>query len=145
VRVLVTGSRVFSSRTVIRRALDVINEQPGPHTLVHGDAQGADRMAAAYARELGWTLEPHPADWQAPCTEQCQHRRPRVVGTRSDFCPTAGVRRNALMVELGADVCVAFYSTAAGVKNVGTTDCVKRAGKARIVIQRFTDNGEVAE
>lgn len=137
-RVLITGSREFAARSVINRALNVINEQPGPHTLIHGAAKGADRLAAAYAVRLGWTIESHPADWTKPCTPQCTHRRRRQAADEGlGFCPSAGARRNERMVQSGADICLAFY--AVGAKNVGTSDCVKRAGKARITIQRFTD------
>lgn len=141
-RVLITGSREFSALAVIRGALDVINEQPGPHTLVHGAAKGADQMAAQVALRMGWRVEPHLADWGAPCVPQCKHK-PRGRG-RADFCAAAGARRNQAMVLLGADICLAFYGTGPGVKNAGTTDCVKRAGKAQIPVQRFTDSGQQA-
>lgn len=134
-RVLATGSREFSALAVIRAALDVINEQPGPHTLVHGAAKGADQMAAQVALRMGWRVEPHPADWKAPCVEQCKHK-PRGKG-RYDFCAAAGARRNNAMVVLGADLCLTFF--AAGALNAGTTDCSKRAVAAGIDVLPFAD------
>jgi hypothetical protein len=56
---------------------------------VHGAARGADQLADAVARNWGWTPERHPADW-------ARHGR------------AAGFRRNAAMVALRADVCLAF-------------------------------------
>jgi len=134
VRVLVTGSRLFSDRRIIRKALDVINEQPGPHTLVHGAARGADQTAASYALRLGWKVEPHPANWQQPCTDQCRHRE-RLA--EEGYCASAGKARNAEMVSSGADVCLAFL--AGGERNAGTKDCVRRAEKALILVHQFYD------
>jgi SLOG family YspA-like protein len=137
-RILVTGSREFASPNTIREALTEATEgQPGPHTLVHGDAKGADRMVVRIARGLGWTIEAHPADWNRPCAEHCKHRGGRR--TRNDgssWCPSAGAVRNAQMCELGADLVLAFY--ARGARNVGTADCVKSAGKNKIPVKRFT-------
>ncbi|MGH3525755.1 MAG: hypothetical protein ACRDQ6_00390 [Pseudonocardiaceae bacterium] len=57
--------------------------------MVHGGARGADQLADEVARGWGWTPEPHPADW-------------------ARYGRSAGYRRNAAMVTLGADVCLAF-------------------------------------
>lgn len=135
-RILITGSREFASAATIRAALaKATAHQPGPHTLVHGDAKGADRMAAGIARGLGWAIEPHPADWQRECTEHCNHRGRRTRGDGSSWCPSAGAVRNAQMCRLGADLCLAFY--ARGAANKGTGDCVKQAGKNEIPVRRF--------
>jgi hypothetical protein len=81
--------------------------------VVHGDAsRGADRMARDYARACDWiTEESHPADW-------------------SWGNPGAGHERNQLMVDLGADVCLAFVKG----KSSGTRDCMKRARQAGIPV-----------
>lgn len=138
-RVLITGSRDATTDEVIRLALKQIDaESPGPHTLVHGDARGADRLAAKAATELGWTVEAHRAEWEAPCTAACDHQGRRTrQGPRgaTTYCPAAGGRRNGRMVALGADLCVAFLLR--GAKNIGTRDCIRRAGRAGIPIRRF--------
>lgn len=143
-RILITGSRSFTNYAAILAALtEAVAGQPGPHTLVHGEARGADRLAAIAAKKLGWTVEPHPADWTRHCTERCHHRGGRPVrDDGTSWCPAAGAKRNREMCQGGEDgkdrpdLCLAFYSR--GAKNAGTTDCVKSAGKFEIPVRRFT-------
>jgi hypothetical protein len=86
--------------------------------IVHGACpSGADAMAAEWARDYGVTAEPHPADW-------------------SGCGKAAGFIRNAEMVSLGADVCLAFYKQGAG--NKGTDHCASQAEKAGIPVRRVT-------
>jgi hypothetical protein len=136
VRVLFTGSRHLNinrpdHRMPIYLTLRHIETaHPGPHTLVHGDADGADQIAAQAAGFLGWATEPHPADWTGPCRDTCRpgHRETRRDGV--EYCPTAGNYRNARMVALGADVCVAAPLPGSR----GTWDCVRRAKAAGIPV-----------
>lgn len=114
-RILITGSREWENRNVIHRAISEWVRDNVPENevtiLVHGDAsRGADRMARDFARAMWWLQEEsHPADW-------------------SWGSPTAGHDRNQQMVDLGADVCLAFVQG----KARGTRDCMKRAGQAGI-------------
>ncbi|MFG2001728.1 SLOG family protein [Spirillospora sp. NPDC048911] len=124
-RILVTGSRGWPDACVVADALDDLigATSDAEVVVVHGDCpSGADRFAAEYCESTaeffehaGKTLavEPHPADWK-------QHRK------------TAGFRRNAEMVRLGADVCLAFIGP-----------CTK-PGCAGIPVQRFTLAGDAA-
>ena len=109
-RILVTGSRRVADRGVVERALDELLEDTNVSTtLVHGDAAGMDATAARVAWELfGFKPEAHPADWS------------RGLG--------AGYERNQAMVDLGADVCLAFPCE----RSKGTWDCVRRAVLAGI-------------
>lgn len=128
-RVLVTGSREFRDIGVVEKTLtEVIADHPGPHTLVHGAAVGADTLAAIVAKRLGWTIERHPAAWERH-DDDCPdwHKGLRV-------CRRAGHRRNAEMVALGADTVVAFYKL--GARNAGTAGCVKLAGAAGLTVKR---------
>jgi hypothetical protein len=114
VRVLVTGSRTWDDSRAVFDALAACNY--GRVTLVHGACpRGADAMAAAAARALGWEIEPHPADWE-------RHGK------------SAGFRRNAEMAALGADVCLAFIRDGSR----GATHCAGLAEKAGIPVRRFT-------
>lgn len=89
-RVLITGSRDWDVPEFIRIALDELHDEVGPAVLVSGACPtGADRIAEDHAEKLGWRVERHPAEWDL-------------------YGKAAGFRRNAKMVELGADVCLAF-------------------------------------
>jgi hypothetical protein len=96
-RILITGSREWTGRTAIRRALEAVLEQCAGDcfehisevTVVHGAARGADRIAGEVATELGCTVEVHPANWDR-------------------YGKAAGPIRNLEMIRQGADVCLAF-------------------------------------
>lgn len=109
-RILITGSRNWTDRLLISRTIlqeinahcgMLIDAQNNPIrrdtervTIVHGGAAGADLLAHNWARYSTPPIrtEPHPVtrrDWQ-------------------EFPKMAGFMRNAAMVDLGADVCLAF-------------------------------------
>ncbi|WP_194819321.1 SLOG family protein [Nocardia sp. XZ_19_385] len=109
-RILVTGSRSWDNAVTIREALQPYRTRGA--VLVHGDAPGADRLAAKIWTTWGGQVEAHPANWDA-------HGK------------AAGYRRNEQMVRFGADICLAFIrdhspgathtvnlSTAAGIRTV---------------------------
>ncbi|MCZ7413129.1 SLOG family protein [Streptomyces sp. WMMC897] len=96
-RALVTGSRDWDDATAIAAALEqvLVDAGPRPVVVVHGACpRGADTLADHYARWLRGQgcaigIEQHPARW-------------RIDGRQAGFI------RNAAMVRLGADVCLAF-------------------------------------
>lgn len=115
-RLLVTGSRNHRDESLIRAALTLAGRKLGRDTvLVHGAAPGADSIAARIWRRWALPTEPHPADWTGP------HGR------------GAGHARNAKMVALGADLCLAFPLDGSR----GTWDCVRRARDAGIPVLPF--------
>lgn len=117
VRVLVTGSREFTSVHLARTALRTVIEEHGTAaTIVHGDARGADRIAARIAEAWGMATEARPADW-------------------ANLGRKAGVVRNAEMVRDGADLCLVFL--VAGLPCVGTRDCMRRAERAGIPVRVY--------
>lgn len=95
-RILITGSRTWPNEPAIAGAIlkQWLDWGRPAVTLVHGSASGADTMAGevitkqAQHSEL-FKVEVHPALWD-------------VYGKR------AGLVRNAQMIELGADVLLAF-------------------------------------
>ena len=100
-RVLITGSRDWQDWKLVWSELGALTLPTAPDvlTVVHGDCPtGADRHArnwcadtAAHLKRLGVNFyeERHPAKW-------------------AEFGKQAGFRRNAQMVGMGADVCLAF-------------------------------------
>lgn len=113
-RILITGSRDWPNYEAIKNILTKLGK--GDHTLVSGNCPwGADLMAETAAEELGWTVELHPADWS--------------IGKQ------AGYKRNAEMVALGADVCLAFIKDG----SKGATMTANLAERKNIRTVRVTD------
>lgn len=137
-RILVTGSRTWTDWRTISEALIQARRDLNPDrvpVLVQGCARGADSLAAQAARKLGWEVEDHPADWGAECRGSCPARNHRIAGrTGETYCPAAGHYRNAEMVALGADICLAFIRN----RSEGATSCANLAEKAGIPVRRFT-------
>ncbi len=59
-RLLAFGNREWTCALTIER---MFRKFKAPGLLIHGDANGADRIAATVGKRLGWTLWPFPADW----------------------------------------------------------------------------------
>lgn len=138
-RVLVTGSRSWGDIDAVHTALDALAQSAAQSgysglTVVHGGAKGADTTAGLWVvdrKRRGWrvTAEPHPvsgADWR-------EHGN------------LAGHRRNARMVDLGADVCLAFINPCEREKcrrprphgTHGTVQCAELAEAEGIRTERF--------
>lgn len=92
-RILFTGSRTWDNVATIIGAVQLevwLAEAKQEETVfVHGACpRGADKIADDLAKQWGVAVETHPADWS--------------IGR------SAGFVRNKQMVDLGADVCLAF-------------------------------------
>lgn len=96
----ITGGRTFDDEQRIRDAFWFWGRFYDDVRLMHGDAPGADRLAAKVATDLGWPVKAFPADWTGPCDPQFCTENHRQVRNGRDYCPAAGVRRNAHMVSL---------------------------------------------
>lgn len=108
-RIIVTGGRNFDDYDrVFKTLLEYVHSQP---TIVHGDAAGADYLAKHAARALDLISEAHPANW-------------RELGS------IAGSVRNQQMIDLGADLVIAFPG------GRGTRHCIRQALKANITVIR---------
>ena len=120
-RIVVTGGRDYDDREHVRSVLT--EYLPGQSrscflwfesapTIVHGDASGADRLAAEEARDLGMRVEAHHAEWH-------------LHGKR------AGPIRNRQMLGAGggADLVIAFPG------GRGTAHCVSEARRRGIPVR----------
>lgn len=90
-RLLITGSRTFTNKSLIAEAINaIVSDTPQNWILVSGGCpSGADFLCEHYARQIGMQIERHPADWK-------------------QFGKSAGFKRNNYMVSLGADAGIAF-------------------------------------
>lgn len=117
-RILITGSRTWEDADTILEAIEnETGDEWTDYTLVSGNCPlGADRMAEDVAESLGIHIERHPADWE-------------THGKR------AGFLRNAEMVNLGADVCLAFIRD----DSKGATMTATMATRAGIRLKVFRE------
>ena len=116
-RLLITGSRSWSDVAVIEREFEVVAEHEGANVmLVSGGAKGADTLCEQVAEKYGWVVERHLPDWS--------------VGKR------AGFDRNKVMVDSGADFCLAFILD----DSAGATQCSRIAKEAKIPTKRIKAN-----
>jgi hypothetical protein len=124
-RILVTGWRDWprTAASVVHNALDAIVEELAPEAtriiVTEGECPygGVDQYAREWAvrHEPRTVPDPHPAKW-------------RTLGK------AAGMIRNAEMVALQPDVCLAFP----GPGSRGTIDCMRKAEAANILVRTFS-------
>jgi hypothetical protein len=114
VKVLVCGSRDWRDEPAIADRLADF----APESLVevlHGDARGADRMAASVADLYGYDVRAFPADW-------------RGKGKR------AGILRNLEMLDQRPDLVIAFQRN----RSTGTQHTIDEARRRGIPVEVFT-------
>lgn len=113
-RVLVTGSRDWLDIDLVRGELEKLATPDSFIAVVHGACPtGADAIADLWAQQRAFINERHPADWSQG--------------------KGAGFKRNAEMVALGADICLAFIKNG----SKGATHTADLAEKAGIPVRRF--------
>jgi len=119
IRILITGSRDWDDPWTILESFERLMDLDDDEVvvLVSGACEtGADYLCESFAEMLGWVVERHPADW-------------RKFGKRAGFV------RNAEMVKLGADLCLAFIKN----ESKGATMTANLAEKAGIPTKIFRD------
>ncbi|MCP6682939.1 DUF2493 domain-containing protein [Bacillus nakamurai] len=107
IKVVVAGGRDFNDYDLLRCKLDsaLRNRQNEKIVIVSGKARGADSLGERYARERGYEISEHPADWDK-------------------FGKAAGYIRNKEMAE-EADALMAFWDG----KSRGTKHMIDLAKK----------------
>jgi hypothetical protein len=130
-RILITGSRAWPDRDRVWLELgNAVGTRPIEQeiTIVHGACPtGADQMAHEWAHKYGATPEPHPAEDHGPW-------------------PRCGPIRNWHMINLGADLCLAFISGCTSQRchrprphpSHGASGCADLAERAGIETRRWT-------
>lgn len=118
-RILITGSRDWDDRRAIADALLDLNDwypiDWDEVVIVHGDCPtGADKLADDWAKSYDIKRERHPANWGL-------HGK------------AAGPLRNKKMVDLGADLVLAFPKG----KSKGTRNCIKLAEEAGLTVKVY--------
>jgi hypothetical protein len=114
-RVIVCGSRTWSDyATILSEIAGLALELPPPLVIVHGDAQGADRLAARAASSMNLRTEAHPAQW----------------GT---YGKRAGPIRNKEMAALGAELVLAFWDGSSRGTRHMIREAERRAIEVRII------------
>lgn len=109
-RLLVCGGRDFTDNKWLSQVLRIYCRAHKVTVLIHGNAKGADRLAAAWASRNRILVVPFPADW-----------------TAHGF--SAGPIRNQQMLDEGKpDRVLAFPG------GKGTADMIARAKKAQIPV-----------
>jgi hypothetical protein len=147
-RILVTASRSWTDADAIAFHLDAaaMDALGRDVVVVHGAGGNGDRLAGQAAEYLGFTAEPHPADWEGPCRAECSRGLRRMRRDGTVYCPAAGNYRNQEMVDLGADTALMFALPCTGRKrgcparphdSHGAADCADRAKAAGIPVLRI--------
>lgn len=147
-RILLAGSRTWPRGVVLpgvlRHAGDAAWLDHDRVVLVHGACEdGADAEAHELWTSWGWPTEPVPAAWPE-CAPECialpQPHRKR--GRHGWYCPGAGMRRNAVVVDRGADMMLAFV---AGSWSPGTQGCIRLAKAAGILVWTYRPDGTMID
>ena len=126
-RILVTGSRDWTEETTIEHAIKTelavaaaLDPPPSRVVLIHGAGQGrnrapgADTIADRIAARWQISREAYPANWKR-------------------YGRGAGPRRNQGMVDLGAQVCLAFPLG----ESTGTRGTMHKAERAGIPVVAY--------
>lgn len=126
-RVLITGSRGWTNREFLWARLGSLLsrvQQGEVLTIVHGNAQGADRLAK---------------DWVGMCQRVGHDVDQEVHPYLGEYGRAGGHIRNQAMVDAGADLVLAFILD----NSPGATSLVDKARKAGLLIEEFHETTEV--
>lgn len=90
-RVIIAGGRDFNDYPLLKETMDkLLVNITDEITVLCGQAKGADTLGEQYAKENGYTVSYHPADWE-------------------QYGKRAGYLRNEQMAQ-NADALVAFWN-----------------------------------
>jgi hypothetical protein len=127
-RILVCGGRDYSNQSHMFDVLSRFHAENPITVLIHGAAQGAERMAATWAKLRKVLCYAYPASWS-----DISHPDALIRHTASGrpYDARAGYRRNQIMLDRGRpDLVLAFSG------GRGTFDLIKRAKVAGLTVKR---------
>jgi hypothetical protein len=114
-KVLVCGDRYWNNRILFWVRL---TQLPEGTVIIHGNAAGADTLAADVAKRHGFEVIAFPADWKR-------------------YGRAAGPIRNRQMLDEKPDLVIAFHNNLS--KSKGTKDCVEEAERRGIDIEIISE------
>lgn len=108
---LICGGRDYKDQSQFNWCMDhLIKDRGLPTKIIHGNARGADTLAAEWAERMNLEVQAFPADWDA----------------HGVF---AGPQRNQKMLDEGKPELVVAFPTK---KSTGTWDMVRKAKKVGV-------------
>ena len=106
-RVAITGGREFRNQARVDEVLDALHTATPVDILIHGDARGADTLAADWARRRHIPIDPYPAKWDdldGPGAVIRRHARGAGF-----YNAAAGTQRNVRMLLKGVPHLVVVF------------------------------------
>lgn len=117
-KVLVCGDRYWTDEKRILKELRTLPQPFSDHTVIDGQAPGADSIGYKVAKKLGMKTKRFPADW-------------------IKYGKAAGPIRNQQMLDEGKpDIVFAFHDNLKESK--GTKNMISRAEKAGVRVRKIT-------
>lgn len=130
IRVAVCGGRTYSNRGELFQVLDML----GPKRILHGGANGADRLAGEYATERRIPVSVWKADWEhhaEECPDWCRY-------SVADYCKLAGFRRNQQIIDSGKPTLLVTFPGSGG-----TVDMRRKCEAAGVKVLAVPREGQV--
>ena len=108
-KVIIAGGRDFNNYELLKSKCDyyLSNLDEADVVIVSGAARGADKLGEQYAKERGYKIDSHPADWDK-------------------YGKSAGYRRNKEMVDIASAAICFWDGKSKGTKH--TIDLCKEKG-----------------
>ena len=117
IKLLITGSRKWKNYDYIENVINSIK----PDLIIHGNCEGADKLADEVANVFFYSKKIFQADWS--------------IGKK------AGPLRNQKMIDENPTICIAFHEDPN--LGTGTKDCVMRCLKNGIPVRLFLSQNEI--
>ncbi len=123
--ILVCGDRRWKDRDLIKVVLESLREEYSQIRIIHGNCEGADKIAGKIGKELGYQVRKFRADWDR-------------------YGDAAGPIRNREMItSQKISLVLAFHGDIS--KSRGTKNMINQSLKAKLPILLIDTDGEIEE